>query len=291
MGLTFAPIFIRLLKDDYEPITLGFVRNGFGSAFLIGLCLLYHRQALFTLLRNPWPVFGISMLNSFQTYTWTAGTYGTGATMAQLVTKLNVVFVAIFAFFLFHEERGVIRSPRYLIGTGLSLVGVAGVLLRDLSDFAQVFAPENLLLLVTALSWAVYAVWGKHIVTAIHPVPMFAVVSAFTTIALGVASLILEDPGAVFRVGIGTTLIAAISGVIAVGFAHPSFHYAQRHFGSAFVNTFLLVIPLTTYGVAIIFLPEESLTSTQLIGAAILLTGTLLIITVENRQQQDPKHT
>jgi drug/metabolite transporter (DMT)-like permease len=291
MGLTLAPIFIRLLKDDYEPITLGFVRNGFGSAFLIGLCLIYYRPALLALIRKPWPVFGIGVLNSFQTYTWNAGIYSTSATTAQLVLKLNVVFVAVFAFILFHEERAVIRSPRFLIGTGLSLVGVAGVLVRDTTELAHVFAPGNLLLLVTAVSWSVYAVWGKHIVLDIHPVPMFAVVSAITTIALGITFPIFEDPGGVFRVGMGTTLLAALSAVIGVSLAQSTFHYAQRHFGSAFVNTFLLIVPLTTYVVANIFLPGESLTPTQMTGAAVLLTGTLLIMTVENQEAEgEPEH-
>jgi drug/metabolite transporter (DMT)-like permease len=285
LGWTFAPVFIRLLKDDYEPLTQGFVRYAFGSAFLIALCLIYHRQALFTLLRNPWPVIGISALNVFQQYVWTTGTYATGATMAQLVIKLSVVFVVIFAFILFHEERAVIRNPLYLFGTALSIAGVCAVLVRDPNDLAQLYGPGSLFLLTAAVCWGVYAVWGKHIVLGIHPIPMFAVVSMFSTIGLGATSLLFEDTSAAWRAGAWTTFVAAISGILAIGGAHACFHYAQRHFGSAFTNSFMLILPLTTYGAARIILPNEALTLMQWMGAGVLLSGTLIIILVENRRR------
>lgn len=284
-GWTFAPVFIRLLRNDYEPLTQGFVRYAFGSAFLLAVCFVYHRAALLTLLRNPLPILGISLLNTFQQYTWTAGTYGATATTAQLIVKLSVVFVVIFAFILFQEERAVIRNPVYLFGTLLSIVGVVGVMVRDPRQLSDVFAPGNVLLLITAMSWAVYAVWGKHLVLNLHPMPMFAVVSLITAIALGVAALWFEQPATALHVGVRTTCVAALSGVIAIGGAHPSFHYAQKHFGAAFTNSFMLIIPLTTYAAARVLLPGEKLSLTQWVGALTLLAGTLLIILVENRKR------
>ena len=284
-GWTFAPVFIRLLRDDYEPLTQGFVRYAFGSAFLVTLCLVYHRPALFTLLRNPLPILGISLLNTFQQYTWTAGTYGATATTAQLIVKLSVVFVVIFAFILFQEERGVIRNPFYLFGTLLSMIGVAGVMVRDPQQLSEVFAPGNALLLITSVSWAIYAVWGKHLVLNLHPIPMFAVVSLITAIALGISALWFEQPTAALHAGARATSVAALSGIIAIGGAHPAFHYAQKHFGSAFTSTFMLILPLTTYAASLVLLPGEKLSLTQWAGAFVLLMGTLLIIVVENRKR------
>jgi len=114
---------------------------------------------------------------------------------------------------------------------------------------------------------------------------MFAVVSMLSAIGLGVTSLLFEDTSAVWRAGAWTTFVAAVSGILAIAGAHACFHYAQRHFGSAFTNTFMLILPLTTYGAAKIFLPKESLTLTQWIGAGVLLFGTLLIVLVENRRR------
>ncbi len=285
LGWTFAPIFIRLLRNDYEPLTQGFLRYAFGASLLIVICLVYHRGALFSLMRNPTPVIGISILNSVQQYAWTSGTYGSTATTAQLIVKLSIVFVVIFAFLLFREERAVIRNPLYLFGTALSLIGVAGVLIRDPNDLAQAFTSGNMFLLFCALSWAVYAVWGKHIVGDIHPLPMFAVVASLTAICLGAMAVVFEEPSSALHAGIGTTFLVAISGITAIGGAHPSFHYAQKHFGSAFTSTFMLIVPLTTYIASLFILPGEGLSVTQGLGALILMLGTLLIIVVENRKR------
>lgn len=285
LGWTFAPVFIRLLRNDYEPLTQGFVRYVFGATFLVTICLVYHRSALFSLIRNPLPVLGISILNTAQQYAWTAGTYGATATTAQLTVKLSIVFVVIFAYLLFREERAVIRNPLYLIGTTLSLIGVAGVLVRDPQDLSQAFSQGNSLLLFCALTWAIYSVWGKHIVLDIHPLPMFAVVASLTAIGLGTMAVIFEEPSSILDAGTGASVLVAVSGIMAIGGAHPSFHYAQKHFGSAFTNTFTLIMPLTTYCAARVLLPGEKLSMTQGAGAITLLSGTLLIIMVENRKR------
>jgi drug/metabolite transporter (DMT)-like permease len=285
LGWTFAPVFIRLLRHDYDPLTQGFIRYLFGALFLLAVCFVYHRSALLTLIRNPAPVIGISILNTVQQYAWTAGTYGATATTAQLIVKLSIVFVVIFAYLLFHEERAVIRNPLYIIGTVLSLVGVAGVLIRDPQDLSLAFTRGNLLLMFCALTWAVYAVWGKHIVLNIHPLPMFAVIASLTAIGLGTMAVIFEEPTQALHAGIGPTALIVLSGILAIGGSHPSFHYAQRHFGSAFTNTFTLIMPLTTYCAAWFILPSEKLSMTQGIGAFILLFGTFLIIVVENRKR------
>ncbi len=285
LGWTFAPVFIRLLRNDYEPLTQGFIRYMFGATVLIAICLVYHRAALFTLLRNPMPVLGISILNTIQQYAWTAGTYGATATTAQLILKLSIVFVVIFAYLLFHEERAVIRNPLYLFGTALSLIGVAGVLIRDPQDLSEAFAPGNALLLYCALSWAVYAVWGKHVVRGIHPLPMFTVVASFTAIGLGVTAMIFEHPASIVHASTRTTILVAVSGILAIGGAHPSFHYAQKHFGSAFTSTFTLILPLTTFLASLVILPGETLSLTQGIGGIVLMSGTLLIVAAENRKR------
>ena len=114
---------------------------------------------------------------------------------------------------------------------------------------------------------------------------MFAVVASFTTIGLGVMATIFEQPATAFEAGAWTTFLVALSGIMAIGGAHPSFHYAQKHFGSAFTNTFMLILPLATYLASFVLLPDEGLTATQMAGAVVLILGTLLITIVANRQR------
>jgi drug/metabolite transporter (DMT)-like permease len=197
--------------------------------------------------------------------------------MAQLITKLNIVFVIIFSFFLFHEERAVIRSPSYLGGTLLSLVGVAAVLAKDPASLVPIFDRAAALLLGTAVCWGVYMVWSKHLVMGMHPIPMFTVVSIYTTLGLGILSLTLGEPGTLIAAGPRLTAVAFISGLLPIALAHPAFHFAQRTLGSAFSNSCNLLTPLLTYLFGVTVLVNERLTRSQWLGAAMLIAGTALV--------------
>jgi len=215
---------------------------------------------------------------------WTAGCYGAPATVAQLMTRLSTVFVVILAYVLFHEERAVIRSPLFLAGTAISLVALPLVLAGDPASLWPAFDRYAVLLLLTALAWGVYAVWGKHLVLDAHPVPVFAVTALIGTVGLGLLALVAGQPASLFAATPMVSAVAFVSGALSIGAAHPCFHYAQKYLGSAFCNTFNLTHPLLTYLLALLFLPGESLTLAQWAGAAVLLAGTLMVIRAEQRR-------
>ena len=112
LGWSLAPVFIRLCSADFDPLTQSFVRYASGSAMLGAICLAGWREEFLLLLRRPRRLLGISALNVFMQYIWTVGCYGTPATTAQLIVKLNIVFVIVLAYALYREERAVIRDPR-----------------------------------------------------------------------------------------------------------------------------------------------------------------------------------
>ncbi len=283
IGWALAPVFIRLLSDAYDPYSQAFVRYASAALALVGVCLVAFRQEFFRLLRNPRGILALAALNVLQQCTWTIGCYGSTATAAQLITKLNVVFVIIFAFFLFREERAVICNPLYAAGTSLGLVGVAAVLARDPSSLVPVLDRSSVLLLLTAMFWGVYIVWARRLVLRIHPVPMFTVLAILTTFGFGILSLLLGRAHTLVEAGPRTTAIAIVSGLLPIATAHPCFHYAQKHLGSAFCTSIILLNPLLTYLFGTLMLPDESLTSSQWVGAAILLSGTLMVTVAGHR--------
>ena len=194
VGWSLAPVFIRMCSLDFDPLTQSFVRYVSGSAMLAAICTVRWRSEFLLLLRRPGMLAGISALNVFMQYIWTVGCYGSTATTAQLIIKLNILFVIVLAYLLYHEERAVIRDPRYLGGTAISLVGLLFVLMKDGGSLLPVFDSATMLLLLMSVCWAVYAVWGKHLAWKIHPVPMFGVMSIHSTIGLGLLALLIEDP-------------------------------------------------------------------------------------------------
>jgi len=281
-----APVFIRYMRGSYDPYSQAFIRYLFAAMILSAVCLVLYRQDFLRLLRRPGMILGLVCVNIVHQLSWTVGCYHVSATLAQLITELGVVFVIIFSFFLFHEERRVIRSPVYLSGTALSFVGAAAVLTGGGHATGATVPWAAGLLMITALCWGIYVVWAKHIVMDCHPVPMFAVLSVYITLGLAIVALLFGSPVCIFEAGSRITLIAFISGMLPLAAAHPSFHFAQKYLGSAFSSSCNLFAPLLTFVFASIFLDDAPLTLMQWAGAAVLITGTLMVVRTGQRSPE-----
>lgn len=282
-GWSLAPVFIRLLTTTYDPFTLPLARYGAATTALVIVCLLFYRADFLRLLCNPKSLVAIALLNVAMQYTWTFACYSTTATTAQLVTKVSVVFVIVFAYFLFREERAVIRHPLFILGTLVSFVGVAAVLTDDPSSLMPRLDRTALLLVATALFWAIFSVWSKHLVMTVHPVPLTAAISCYAVIVYALIAFRFGEPGAFLELTPRTALITVLAGVIPLSIAHPTFNFAQKHLGASFCGTVTLFTPVLTYLASFIFLPNESLLPSQLAGALILIVGTLAVAIARHR--------
>lgn len=283
-----APVFIRFMRSAYDPYSQSFIRYFFAAMTLTVLCLFAFRAEFLSLLRRPGPLFGIACLNITHQVTWTVGCYRASATLAQLIVQVGVVFVIIFSYLLFHEERSVIRSPFYLGGTAISFLGMAAVVTGGRHTPGAVDALTVILLLTPALCWAVYVVWAKHVVMSAHPVPMFAVLALINTLGTGAVACVLGRPACVVEAGVVTTLVALLSGMLPLALAHPAFHFAQKHLGSAFSSSCNLFSPLVTYLCASFFLDDVPLTVQQWAGAAVLISGTMMVVRTGQRAAAAP---
>jgi len=281
LGWGSAPVFIRVLGDAYDPYTQACIRYASAALVLTIISLVGFREEFFAILGRPRGVWGIAFVTVFLQTFWTLGCLkASTATVAQLISKLSIVFVIVLGYFVFHEERTVIRSREYLVGTVISLVGLVFVLRRNEESLIPGIDAGTIYLLLTAVLWAVYTVWARHIVLGMHPLPMFTVMAIMATLGLGVVSLILGDPVTVKTAGVQTAVLAFVSGMFPIALAHPCFHYAQRHLGSAFCSSVNLTNPLATFVMAYFVLPTERLTLTQWVGGALLLGGTFLVARV-----------
>lgn len=288
-----APVFIRWLGDAYDPYSQAFIRYASAALVLTVICWIGYRREFLAILRNPRGVWGIALVTMFLQTFWTLGCLKTSsATVAQLTSKLSIVFVIPLGYVMFREERTVIRSPSYLLGTVLSLLGLAAVVSRDGDLLMFRFDTATVYLVMVAVLWAVYTVWARHIVLGVHPVPMFTVMAILVTVGLGVVSLVLGNPATLVTAGVRTAGLAFVSGMFPIALAHPCFHYAQRHLGSAFCSSMNLINPLATFLFSLIILPDEKLLLHQWFGAALLLTGTFLVARASHGLTEDtPRQT
>ncbi len=284
LGWSTSPIFIRYLSDAYDPYSQAFLRYAFGLIPLLAYCLYRYPADFRRALSRPRAMGGLALVNIVNQAAWTVAIFhpDASATQAQLITKLQVPSTIIFAFFLFREERAIIRSPRFQLGTLLGLLGAAGVMVKEpgVSLLPTLDLPTMMFVYV-AVGWGVYAVWGKHSVRDVHPVAMFTMLSIYTTAGFAALSLMLGRPSTLVHAGWGITAIAAVSGIFPIAVAHSSYHYAQKHIGAVFCGSLLLLSPLLTNLIALTLWDDEKLTAVQWAGAAVLLLGSFLVILAE----------
>ncbi len=278
-GWGLGPVMIRYLSGDYAPYTQAFIRYLVATAVLIAYGLLFERRELARALRHARPLIGVAAFNVIGMAAWTVACYSTTATTAQLVTKMHLPCVIALSYLCFREERRIIRSPLFLGGTVMGLIGVAAVLIEDPSaSLLPTFGPATLLLLVVSVFWASYTISSKHMVAGLHPVAMFTVVCFYSTVALGALSCLFERPINLFPATPWHMCVVVLSSVLPIAIGHSAYHYGQKHLGAAYCSSLLLVTPIVANIAGTFLWEDERMAWLQWLGAAVLLAGSFFVI-------------
>jgi drug/metabolite transporter (DMT)-like permease len=278
-GWALTPVFVRYMKDSYEPHSQAFIRYGSAAVALLVYSALFFPEELKAALRRWRSLFSMSLLVLAMQFAWTVAIYNTTATKAQLVTTVQAPLVIFLSFLVFREEHAVIRSWRYLLGTALCIVGVMGVFMqRSGAGVSLVVDLALVLLLFVSITWAVYAVWGRHTAKSLHPVALFTVLSLFVTAGFFLSTLLFGNYRCLVEAGTRMNGIAFISGVVCIAAAHCAFHHAQLHLGSAYCTSLQLVSPFITHVIALFFWSDEKLIFVQQLGGLLLILGCLMVI-------------
>ena len=279
LGWALTPVFVRYMSDAYDPYTQALIRYASAAFALSIYASLAYRAELVRAIRHWRVLLPMGMLVIVMQLAWTVAIYNTTATMAQLTTTLQAPLVILLSFILFHDERSVIRSPLYILGTVMCLVGVVGVFMRDDGERIHIYLDLALLLLIfVSIAWAVYAVWGRHTARGLHPVAMFTVVSVYVSTGFIVTTFLFGDFRTVLAAGARMNGIAFISGVVCIAAAHCAFHYAQVRLGSSFCTSVQLITPFITHVMALALWPDEKLLWIQWAGGILLVFGSLVVV-------------
>ncbi len=292
IGWSFSPIFIRYLQNAYDPFTQAGIRYAGAVIFLVPYCIVFYRDSFKKAFRRPIPTLILSATNVIMQSAWTIGIYYSTASLGQILVKIQIPIVAFLSFLVFSEERYLIKRPQFIVG---SLLGIAGSILlvykpSSINEFPYLYLAV-LSLFLSAFLWGIYCVYGKYTVEReLHPIPMFGVISIYTTAGLLLLGYFLGEPEKVFQVSPSIHLIALFSGLLPIAVAHSSFHYSQWHLGSAFCNTLLTLNPLITHFIALLLWRDEVLNSVQWVGTFVLIFGCILVLlTQSNMKVQSPE--
>jgi len=173
------------------------------------------------------------------------------------------------------------RPPlRWWVGTALAVAG--GVLMvagGDRGSAQPVTATGLALCLLAGLSYAVYALVNKRLVTTGAPAQVtFAVFTLATVIAVPMAWVFAGPVVLTLR----DVVIASYLGVVATGVAYLLFSHALRHISAATGVTLALAEPVTAFVLAVLVVGERP-GWVAAGGGLLVLAGLLVVVFAELR--------
>lgn len=268
-------IFGRLVVPEVAPFTLAFIRWACVALALAPFALRERAAVREALTRRAPLVVLLGFLGM-----WICGALvylalrWTTATNAVLINTTSPMFMVVLeAAFL-----GAAIGLRQVAGSALALAGVAVIVLRgQLSDLLGVsFSPGDLLILLSAISWAAYSILYRN--EGLKRVPnlaLFCLVAAAGALLLAPFSLgemLAGEPmPATRQAWTGIAGIVLISSLL----AFSAFQYGIRRIGAAAAGVFMYLMPV--YGVLLaVYALGETFHPYHAAGIGLVMAGVVM---------------
>src|SRR5512143_224478 len=259
--------------DVVPPATLVLMRYVIALPVLWFAARMSHTRGI---QRSDWPkliltafvCFGVSLLAQF------AGTKLSTAAAGALITSATPAFIVLFAWWILHER----AAGRQWIGLGVATIGVLIVSLLDqqsATDTATNPLLGNLLLIVAAVTWALYSVLVRLNSQKYTALAITLAVTAFGILIVApVAAIELQTQT------IGTLTPPAILGILYIGIGSTAiaFFLWNKSFellDAATASLFFFAQPVVGTLLSAIF-RKEPLGWSFFVGGALILLGALL---------------
>ena len=277
-----AVLFVKYFSMLMDVHTQNFFRYLGASLFLSSVVSLVY-PGCFRRFRQRFRVYLIlgAMMTSFQ-LCWVHALYRVDPAFVSLLSKVSTPMITMAAFVFYREERVVIRSPRFLLGFAMGLVGVVGVV-AGISNFeVGLLYPQKtgiVLVIAGALIWSVYVNVVKHVVREENPLLAFTFACISATAILFPIMLIWGEPRVLIGGPVRIMVLVVISGIIGLAGANSSYFLSIKRIGLAASANLVLANPfLAALASYLIF--GERLTAVQWVFGIILLAGCALVISV-----------
>jgi len=280
-----GPIFIKYLAGYIDSWTQNFLRYAVAFVFWLPLCILSLRRQIVD--KGIWKVALIPAgANVVMQCFWALSFYYIDPAFENLLIKSSLIWIALFSIIFFADERPLVTSPQFWTGVVISTVGVCGVLFSK-QDFAEKRTAAGILItLIAAFMWAVYTVAVKVAFKNYDSRSSFAVVTVYTTAALGVLGLLVGNFQQSLEMTPWQWACVVISGVVSIALSHVFFYTAIKRIGATIPSMALLASPfLVLLGSYLIF--GEVLTVQQIVFGLVLLGGSSLAIWAQGQLKKN----
>ncbi|MCK4423382.1 MAG: DMT family transporter [Candidatus Omnitrophica bacterium] len=271
------PIVIKTLSSYFDNFTQNFYRFLAASIVLTIFNLVYHKEEFLKEIKNIKKyILPAIIIFSFQLI-WVVGLSTLTPTIGILIGRSSILFIAVFSFIFFKDERNIIKSKFFISGALLAVIGVIGVIASKSRIYLKDFNIGAAAILSAAILWAVYIMVIKKRVKQTEPLVAAGIILSLSVPLFFIASLFWGSLSAVTDVSAGINIILFVSGIFCVGVANAFNFKSIKIIGAALSSTFILITPFFT-AIASYFIFKEILNIQQILFGIILITGCGLLL-------------
>lgn len=249
--------------EHVDPFLFSLLRFALAS-FVLLLILIVTKRFSWRLFENKL-IWAIAGFNAVALELQHLGMTMTSATNAVLLIDINVVFVAIIAFFILAEE----ISKKVILGLASGLIGVAIVSTNgDLSAILTGSFLGNVMVFCAGVLWAFYIVYQKEVLMREQDILLVtcAVILTTTIILLPLTFLFTGD----YQIDVPGGVSAIYTGIICTSLAFLLYNYGLKGMGATMASIILLLEIIFAMIFAFLILQEIPTIATWIGGGFII---------------------
>lgn len=275
-SLAFAGSFIavRVTKNQISSIDIGFLRFAVATPLMILVLFLTKKQVKTPSKKDilPLSLLGLTGVTFLYIFQFT-GVHYTNASTSAVLINTNVVLIAVFSA-VFLKEKFTLKKTTGII---LSFSGVVVVVLGQMTNgtivFDNTFLLGCILILLSAVCWAVFSVAGKNMLKKFDTITLTTYAFIFGTIFY-LPFVTTDIIDVVQTININVWLAIIYLGVFCSIFAYLAWYFALSKTEAGKSAVFLNLIPVFT--IIMSFFIGETPTMLFLVGTILIIYGVYL---------------
>ncbi len=277
-----VPLFLKYFTPYLDAWTVNGYRYGVVLLVMLPIIVKLAYDGKYT--AYMWKMALIpAAFNFLQQIAWAWAPYYIDPGLIGFLVKTTVAWSIIGSFFLFSDERFLLREFRFWLGLVISLLGFAG-----LSYYGNHITLSGtffgvLLVLISSLFMAMYGLAVKRYFNETNALISFSVIAFYTGMGTVALMFILGQPAKFMIIPYKIRILVAVSAFIGINLAHVLFYVSLRFLGVMISYSISLFSAFFT-AVLSYLLYNETLRFFQWIAGSMIIFGGLIIIASKNRK-------
>jgi len=271
------PIFIKAMAPFFS-ITEQTLLRFIGGLIVFGIIALLEEKELKEESKHWKRFVPAGIIYGLAVIFWIIGNYLVmNAITTGILSRANILFIAIISGLLFADEKRLLLSRRFFIGMVLAAVGAIGVVIAKGTITFELSLGAGCIMLGLLLS-SFYSAYLKSLVNHKESATSLSII--FASSFLAAVAFFIAWGGEIKNLMQPIVLIPVISGATGLGIGNYFAFKSIEEQGLVATTSMLLATPIVTIIISHVFIAEKIIIM-QLFWAAVLLVGCYFIINAE----------